>query len=216
MKRRLATLFVALSSAFVAFGFASCQIIQWQPDWGFIENVNRYEIELDTTEFESVVPYDSEFDYQSIKLVYKAYLGEEEQPFYESKISLKPNMVTGGLDTTTPGEKELIIEYGGESFLLPYVVKYQVDFLSKGEVFNTQYVLSSDEVVVPQAKEQEGYTFAYWKSEVPEVLTENVAIEAHYYNNALHAPALETIHCTYDPNATVAQLTLPSNENGKW
>ena len=69
MKRRLATLFVALSSAFVAFGFASCQIIQWQPDWGFIENVNRYEIELDTTEFESVVPYDSEFDYQSIKLI---------------------------------------------------------------------------------------------------------------------------------------------------
>ena len=216
MKRRLATLFVALSSAFVAFGFASCQIIQWQPDWGFIENVNRYEIELDTTEFESVVPYDSEFDYQSIKLIYKAYLGEEEQPFYESKISLKPNMVTGGLDTTTPGEKELIIEYGGESFLLPYVVKYQVDFLSKGEVFSTQYVLSSAEVVVPQAKEQEGYTFAYWKSEVPEVLTENVAIEAHYYDNALHAPALETIHCTYDPNATVAQLTLPSNENGNW
>ena len=220
MKRRLATLLVALSSAFVAFGFASCQIIQWQPDWGFIENVNRYEIELDTTEFDPVVPYDSEFDYQSIKLVYKAYLGEEEQPFYESQISLKPNMVTGGLDTTTPGEKELIIEYGGESFLLPYVVKYQVDFLSKGEVFNTQYVLSSDEVVLPEEADVpkvQGYTFSGdWKSEVPEVLTENVAIEAHYYDNALHAPALETIHCTYDPNATVAQLTLPSNENGNW
>lgn len=216
MKRKLATLFVLLCSAFVALGFASCQMIEWQPDSGVIDQYNRYTLELDTSEYDPIVPYGGAFDYQSVKIVYKAYVGEKQEAFYQTKFSLTASMVTGGLDTSSVGDKELTIEYGGEYFTLPYTVKYQVDFLSKGEVFDRQYVLNSDEVVVPEAKEQEGFTFAYWKSEVPEVLTGNLSIEAHYYNDALSAPALESIDCTYDPDATIALLTLPSNENGTW
>ncbi len=216
MKRKLATLFVLLCSAFLALGFASCQIIQWRPDSGVIDQYDRYTLELDTSEYDPIVPYGGKFNYQSVKIVYKAYVGENQEVFYQTKFSLKENMVTGGLDTSSIGQKELIIEYGGERFTLPYTVKYQVDFLSKGEVFNRQFVFNADEVVIPEAKVQEGFTFAYWKSEVPDVLTGNLSIEAHYYNNSLHAPALETIDCTYDPNATIASLTLPSNENGKW
>ncbi len=217
MKRKITALLVTLCSAFAALGFASCEMIDsLQSNLGeMIQNQGKYEISIDTSEFSAVVAYNGSFQYEDISVIYKAANATGE--FYETKLTAKPDMVVSGLDLTTVGEKELVLEYRGERFTVPYTVKYEVSFVTKAETF-TQYALDVSEVEIPAVPESEGYTFAYWRSELPAVLEDNVTIEAHYYNDALSAPALEQLSVVYEPNATLADIEglLPANANGRW
>ncbi len=216
MKRILTAILVALCSAFAAMGFASCDIISsWQPDSGLLGEYGEYEITLDTSNFDPIVAHNQPFPYDDLTIVYTSKTASGA--FYETKFTAKADMVVSGLDMNTTGEKKLVLEYRGERFTVPYTVKYKVQFVTKAETF-TQFVYQSSEVEIPDVPESEGYTFAYWSSEIPETLTENVTVEAHYYNDALEAPALQPIDCVYEPTATLADIEglLASNENGKW
>ncbi len=211
MKRKLTAILVGLCSAFAAIGFASCNV-EWQPDSGILDNYGNYKIELDASAFDGVVSYQSTVDCGDFTILYTANSPNGE--FYQTKLSVKPEMVKGW-DTTTTGAKEFTIEYDGESFTVPYTVKYQVDFIAMGTVVDTQYVLNASEIVKPQAPEKEGYTFSDWDQAIPAVINKNLTFEALYHDDSLQAP-IATFTQVYDPKATLAGLTLPSNANGKW
>ncbi len=178
-------------------------------------------VEIDTSEFSPIVEFNGKIPYDTIKLnCFKRHSVEGERDKYHGfEVEVRQDMVVSGGETDSVGEKQLVIAYAEREFTVSYTVKYKVEFLSKGEVFNTQYLLSIEELVVPEVPTHKGYTFAnYWETEIPEELTDNMQFEAHYYNNSLRAPKLETVEATYDPNASIAlgSITLPSNENGKW
>ncbi len=213
MKRKLATLFLALCSAFTVFGFVACDWIP-EPDSSVLDSYSKYEITLDSTDFDPNIAYESDtFNCDGLTLIYTAY--KDDGAFYETKVSVKPEMILSGLDTSTIGDKEVTIAYGGKTFVIPYTVKYRVEFVMKDKTV-TQYVTESDEIVVPEVSKVEGFEFAYWQSEIPAVMTNNIRVEAQYYDLSLQAPALAIIETVYDPAATVAGLKLPSNQNGAW
>ncbi len=217
MKKKLLTFLVVLCSAFATLGITSCGFGDsnlnsgWEPP-----HQAEYTVELNTSKFNPIVVYNGDFKYQDLTVVYTST--NSNGSFYQTEVMVGPSMVKSGLDTSTPGPKQLVIEYAGKTVVLDYTVKYQVNFVTM-EGTSSQYVLDASEVVLPQdPPNPEGYTFAYWDSELPAVLTDNVTITAHYYENALKAPALETVVTAYDPNATLAdiQSQLPSNESGRW
>jgi hypothetical protein len=84
-------------------------------------------------------------------------------------------LVSGGA-TDTIGEHELVISYEGEEFSVPYTVKYQVDFIAEGEICETQYVLTPQEIVLPQAPVIADREFGYWEMDIPTSLTDNLSI----------------------------------------
>ncbi len=206
MKKKIAALLVAVSSSFLAVGLASCDPVSG--------TLNTENYTLDLSEFNSVVGYGSEISYETIKLNYSHEFNGTV--LYEAELVGTKEMIVSGGETDTVGEHELVIVYEGKEFTIPYTVKYQVDFVAKGEIFATQYVLQPEEIVLPETPEIEGWAFGYWKTEIPAEITDNFFMEAYYYNATLEIPALNDVERVYDPNATLGDLTLPSNENGAW
>ena len=200
MKKKVAALLIAISSAFISVGFASCELANWEPGKHLV-NVTENKHTVDLSEFNSVVAYRSAFNYDAIKIKYSQLLNGA--PFYEAVIEFTEDMLVSGGETDKVGEHELVLSYEGEEFVVPYTVKYQVDFVAQGEIFATQYVLTKDEIVYPETTPDiKGYEFGYWTPELPETLTDNLSIEAYYYKTTLPRPKLEEIEVVYNPTAT--------------
>ena len=220
--RKLLAILIAFCSAFLITGLMACDDpIDHSASVPIGGELTDFVVEIDTSEFSPIVEFNGKIPYDTIKLnCFKRHSVEGERDKYHGfEVEVRQDMVVSGGETDSVGEKQLVIVYAEREFTVSYTVKYKVEFLSKGEVFNTQYLLSIEDLVVPEVPTHKGYTFAnYWETEIPEELTDNMRFEAHYYNNSLRAPKLETVEATYDPNASIAlgSITLPSNENGKW
>ncbi len=221
MKKLLAIL-IAFCSAFLITGLMACDDpIDHSVSVPIGGELTDFVVEIDTSKFSPIVEFNGEIPYETIKLnCFKRHSVEGERDKYHGfEVEVRRDMVVSGGETDSVGEKQLVIAYAEREFTVSYTVKYKVEFLSKGEVFNTQYVLSIGELVMPEVPTHKGYTFAnYWETEIPEEITNNLQFEAHYYNNSLRAPKLETVEAIYDPNASIAlgSIALPSNENGRW
>ena len=220
MKKLLAIL-IAICSAFLVAGLTACDggidHSASQPDIG--GEMEGYSIEVDLSDFSPIVGLNSEINYGDIKLNCEIlHTGDNSTNKYHGYVvKVRKDMIISGGETDTIGESEFVISYAGREFVVSYTVKYKIDFASMGIVYNTQYVLSADEIVIPEALEQGGYTFAgYWETEIPEELTDNMLIEAHYYNNAFKAPKLEVVSMVYEIGSNLSEISLPSNEHGHW
>ena len=213
MKKKIASILMALCSTFAITGLASCDLQEVLPDSGNIGN-GSYTMELVDNGFNPLVAYGEAIDCTNLTLHYKQILNNKV--IWDTTIPVSSQMFVSGGDTSTVGEKELVIAYETYQFTIDYEVKYRVEYSALDGVFDTQYVYDASEIVKKEAPVYEGYTFQYWKTEIPEVLTGNLAIDAQYYKDDLTAPTVETIVKTYAPNMTLGDFTLPSNEAGKW
>ena len=221
--RKLLAILIAFCSAFLITGLAACEddIDHSGSEVIIGGDLSGYNIHPDLSDFSDVVELNGVVHYEDIKLnCAKLHATNDGSNKYHGFIvEVREDMIVSIDSTDTVGDKKLVIAYAGRELVISFTVKYKVSFLSMGEVFDTQYVLTTEEIQFPNPPKQEGYTFAnYWETEVPEELTDNMQFEAHYYVNAFEAPKLETVELTYDPNATVTigDFALPSNEHGKW
>jgi hypothetical protein len=223
MKKLLAIL-IAICSAFLVAGLSACEggfdHSTSQPDIG--GEMEGYSIELDLSDFSPVIGLNEEINYRDIKLNCGISYATDSKNDVNDKyhgyvVEVRKDMIISGGETDAIGDNEFVISYAGREFTVSYTVKYKIEFASMGVVYNTQYVLSADEIVIPEALEQGGYTFAgYWETEIPAALTDNMLIEAHYYNNAFKAPKLEELSMVYEIGRNLSEISLPYNEYGRW
>lgn len=192
-------------------GFASCVLFETHVENNAAEG---YEVTLDLSKFSPVVALNSAIRYENIQF-------HCTKQYNMTNISVIKNveedMIVSGGETDTIGGKELVISYAGQEYKIPYTVKYKIDFADRGRIFNTQYVMSAEEIVIPESN-RKGYSFANdWGEEIPQQLTDNLFLEARYYDDSRQAPALsQTLEMVYEPNLTLGDFPLPSNKNGEW
>ncbi len=125
-----------------------------------------------------------------------------------TEISVRSSMVSG-LDTSSAGNKTMVVKIGDETFEIRYTVKYRVEFVADGEVVDTQLVLDTGELVIPAPVEKEGYTFLGY--DVPSVIRGNIRCEARY---EAKAGTVKGVTATFGD--TLADITLPSTSAGRW
>ncbi len=163
------------------------------------------EYTLNTNNFEAVVEYNGEVDISNI-IIY------DNQS--QCEISSDEFEIISCDDTDTIGKKLLVIQYKNQTYSIPFEVKYKVEFVVDGEAIDTQYVTSSDEIVIPNSPIKQGYDFINWDNEIPQNLDDNIVLTAIFSSTTLPIPTLNTI--TVDYGTTLNQIELPSNENGVW
>ncbi|MBQ9728690.1 MAG: hypothetical protein IJV85_03745 [Clostridia bacterium] len=193
MKKRLLTWLVGLASLATFGGAVACDV-------GSGEEAT-YTVNTDA--FDSVVEYGGTIDTADIVLVAGT-----------KRINVTPDMIVGSDGTDSVGTHVLIIGYNGQTFTVPYIVKYKVEFKVNAEVVDTQYVLSASEIVAPTEPVLDGYVFTGWTPETSTALTDNAVFEATFTLAQKDIPVLETLKAEYGD--TLADLALPQNALGKW
>ncbi len=167
------------------------------------EVANRDQYAADTSEFSAVVEHNGRPDLSTIKIIREGVLTD---------IEVTPDMIVGETDTGTVGQKELIIAIDGKRLKVPYVVKYKVTYMVDDVVIKTEYVLSNEDLIPPEAPQKQYYDFVGW-GDLSQGLSGNTVFKAQYVNN-LTPPAVETLKAEYED--TLAKFTLPENTLGKW
>ncbi len=175
------------------FGLSSCKIfVEQEPStYNFVVN-----------KFERSVVYGSELDLSGLDIEVKT-AGEVKH------VAVTKDMVTSGGSTDSVGEHELVIEYDGMSWPLYYEVFYKIEHIVDGFVYDSQLVTSREDLMRIDKPTKEGYTFIGWDKEIPDVLTDNLRIEAMFAD-----VVIPDFYATYGD--TLADLTLPEAKEGHW
>ena len=163
MKQILCRILVLLIVIAAILGLSSCNI--------FIEpEVTTYDLVV--SNFDREVVYKSELDLRGLSI--KATTGDKVK-----FIPIDSSLVTiTGADTSSVGAKELTIECGGFSWNLSYDVYYKVEYRVDGDIYESQLVMSRDELFYVKEPPQNNSIFLGWDKEVPSELTDNVTINA--------------------------------------
>lgn len=194
MKKKLSVLLGSVTTVFTAT-LASCQLhVQVNPQ-GFYD--------LDTKEFDSVVAYQSQVDYQNLYLTKTDIQGDR------TRIPVTEEMFTTAIDTSSVGEKEAVILYDSVAYTLDYTVKYKVEFTAGDEVISEQLVLAPEEIEMPQVPEKAGSYFFSWDDVLPETITGNLCFSAVF----IEAP-VAAVQAEYGD--LLSSVKLPSNAYGSW
>lgn len=169
----------------------------------FVSSCSNTIFELDSTNFNNTLVYNSNVDYSDIKI--KAN---------DEVISITDDMIKEGIDTTSVGEKTLVIGYEDLTFELIYYVKYKITFNILGEV-SEQLVYNTDEIIMPELPEVADKVFSHFTPEIPTNLLDNMDFKAIYQDSSYEVPSLEPLYeVTYGD--TLENITLPSNTYGHW
>lgn len=166
---------------------------------------NQKKYSLITTDFAPIIGLNEDVDFTSLKI---------QNDKNQDLITATADMVISCDLTDTLGEKKLVIKYDGIEFETTFEVKYKVEFFVKGQVVDTQFVLSASEINMPSNPQLDGYEFIDWDSEIPVEITDNIQITAIMSSTTLAVPTLKKLHATYGD--LLSDLTLPSNDNGEW
>lgn len=145
MKKTLTAILGLACSLVMSAGFAACEPT----------TPTAITYTLNSEGFNRTVVYDATFDYSDF--VIEGSNGE--------KISVTGNMVLGW-DTSSVGEKSLVVTYKDMTVTIPYTVKYEVKLAVDNQTISTQYVLDADEIEIP-----DGYVF-----DIPAELTGNLRL----------------------------------------
>lgn len=157
MKRNLLTVLSLLLVIILAIGMVGCK------------NKNKgTAYTVDSSAFNSTAVYGGSLDISGLTL--KSENGDS--------VAVTLDMVSG-IDTATVGNKTLTISYGGENYSVSYSVKYCVTFVIDGNV-TKQFVLNASEISVPETPVITGKQFEKWSAVVPNVITDNLTLEAIY------------------------------------
>ena len=160
-----------------------------------------YALNLDN--FDNITAFGEDLDLSRITIV-------KTENGVSTEIALDDTMVST-IDTSKIGARVLKINYAGQTFSVPVVVKYRIQYLVDDVAYNTQYVLNSSELEAVEAPEKDGYVFAGWSAEIPEIITENVTLSANY---TPYIPELTGITATYGDKLSGVQL--PYTVVGSW
>ena len=162
---------------------------------------------IDVSNFNQVVGLESTINYHEIFICKSSF-------WLEEKIEVTKEMVVSGGDTTTVGKKKLVINYQNQEFIVPYEVKYQVNFVIDSDVIDTQLVLDINELVFPTPPIKDGYVFKEWNPEIPNEVTSNLVFEAKYIGDLTSVPLLDSYEVVFGD--TLSNIHLPENQYGKW
>ncbi|MBR1984958.1 MAG: hypothetical protein IKA31_04370, partial [Clostridia bacterium] len=162
---------------------------------------------VDYGAFSGVVEYNGEISIDELSLI-------KQDGKSTSTVEITPSMVVSCDDTTTVGKKNLVVEYAGNTYTFEFFVKYKVEFLVNNEVYNTQFVLSADEIELPETPTVENCDFVSWTPNVPETINNNVSIKANFTIAESGIPVLFEENATYGD--TLSSIELPKNNLGSW
>ena len=114
--------------------------------------VNKGPYTVDTEEFATVVEFGDEIDFNDIKIIDNRIFGAVETRLTE-------DMIVSVDEITSAGQKKVVFEHNNKQFTVVFNVKYRVEFLSYGEIIDTQRVVTADELTLPTPKAKPGYEF---------------------------------------------------------
>ena len=169
-----------------------------------VQNEGTYTVET-TDEFISVIEWGEEISIDGIKIKDNRFLGIIETDITE-------DMIISVDDTDVAGRKQMVIEHNGKQLVVYFDVKYRVEFLSYGEIIDTQLVVDPSELNLPEPTPKTGYEFSHWDYNLSEGLNSSVQINAVF--KEIDYPVIADLTATYGD--TLADLELPSNERGYW
>ena len=160
---------------------------------------------VDTEEFEAVVEWGEEIDYEGVVIIDNRTLGIVKTP-------LTKDMIVSIEDTERAGKKKITFEHKDQEFVIYVNVQFRVDFMSYGELIDSQLVFKSEELTPPTPVEKFGQKFVGWDVDLGGELTQSIQVNAVY--ETIEVPELETVTATYGD--TLAGIKLPESSFGKW
>ena len=163
------------------------------------------EYTIDVDKFDSDIEWGESVSLEGIEIIDNRTLGFLSMPLTRDK-------VVSIDDTDEAGRKKIVFIHNNREFTVYFDVKYKVEFLSYGEIIDTQRVFGKDEIVPPVATPKTGYEFSHWDVDLSQELTGNVQVNAVF--KEIEYPSLQGITATYGD--TLGDITLPSNEYGQW
>ncbi|MBO7149958.1 MAG: hypothetical protein J6V71_03585, partial [Clostridia bacterium] len=197
LKRVITTILLGLTIVFSGL-FVACGLLQQ----------DTYSLQSD--KIGNVLVYQSELDFD--QYFSNTYIKKTTEGGEEFLIPVTSDMLVGEIDTSSVGTKSVKFEYNSKQIDFEYVVKYKVEFLVNGEVFDTQLVLNKNELDLTKTPTKEGSSFINWEA-ITEELDGNVQINALFTEDVV-LPQLQTLSAMYED--TLGSLTLPSNKFGSW
>ncbi len=164
---------------------------------------------IDDSNFEGIVAYNSEISFDGLNIIVQD--GDKQTP-----VAVTPDMIVSCDDTTTVGNKKITIKYKEETLTVNFVVKYKVDFVVDSQIYETQYVLTKDEIIIPaQNPTLAEYDFVGWDYDFDSQINDNVTINAQLTIAGSGVPKLATYYsATYGD--TLEDVILPTNAKGNW
>ena len=168
----------------------------------------KIEYYIDYDSINNVVAYNSEISFDEIFIT--KLKGVEE-----TKISITEDMVVSCDSTDSVGDKQLVVKYNNKKYTINFVVKYKVDFIVDDVVYDTQYVLDVDDIVLPLNPEKNGVEFVTWNPSIPQDIDDNMTLHAQF---TVGSTGMQELMPYYNATYldTLADIELPQNENGKW
>ena len=200
MKKRLIIFILAMLSCIMIFTF---DLVACSDN----EDSDKYSLYLNGKS--NVLIYQSAFDFD--EYFSDAYILKTTESGEEFFIPLTEDMFASDVDTSSVGDKRIDINYNSKSISFEYFVKYKVEFLVDGQVFDTQLVLDKTELILNQPT-KDGFTFTGWQN-LPQTITDNVQVNATFSKDVV-VPQLLSLNAEYGD--TLQDLILPSNEFGSW
>ena len=160
---------------------------------------------VDTKGFDSVLEWNDDVSIDGITVIDNRTLGLVKTPVTE-------DMIVSIDDTDTAGQKKIVFTHLNREFTVYFDVRYKVEFLSYGEIIDTQYVIDNEELVPPTPTPKTGYELSHWDVDLSKDLSGSIQVNAVY--KEIDYPAIGTLTATYGD--TLGDITLPSNEYGRW
>ncbi len=167
--------------------------------------INTYTLEHN--DFETIIAYGSDIDFSGLAITKNA--GKDS----ESSIPVTPDMILSYDDTDSVGKKQAIIQYENQQFTLDFWVKYKVDFWVDDTLYDSQYVLSYEDLILIEPI-LSGYDFVSWDKPISQDITDNQTFNALFTVEGSGVPKLSTIRATYED--TLSMYSLPQNSKGFW
>ena len=160
--------------------------------------------QLNVSNFDGITTYGEPMDLSRITIT-------RTENGVSTEVPVEASMVTSRVDTSKPGAHILKFNYSGQSFNLPVIVKYKLQFLVDGDVYKSIHVLNRAELGEVAHPEKPGCNFVGWSTEIPGVIADNMTFHAVYEPII---PTLSEIQATYGDN--LAAINLPYSVIGQW
>ena len=171
----------------------------------FKDNTEYY---VDAKAFESTVEYMGDVDLSGLTIV------ETKKDEIVATHQVDESMVVSCDSTSSIGEKELILSFEKNQFIVNFIVMYKATFMVGENVLTEKFVNKASEIDVPKDPYKFGFEFTGWTPSIPNVINDNITFEATFTDTPQEIPNLGVFSATYGD--TLESVVLPSNAYGKW
>ena len=148
----------------------------------------RGEFTVDVNKFDAEIEWGEEVNLEGINIIDNRTLGLVTTP-------LTKDMIVSIEEAEHAGRKKIVFMHNNKEFTVYFDVKFRVEFMSNGELIDTQLVSTSSELVAPTAKPRTGYEFSHWDFDFTSELTQSIKINAVF--KEIDYPSLDNITAEY-------------------